>query len=96
MVTLDTIQAQKGEILRIASEHGGHNLRVFGSIARGAATEESDIDLLVEMDEDRSLLDLIAIKLDLEETLGHKVDLVTEGALHRLIREEVLKEAITL
>ena len=96
MVTLETIRAQRDKVFRIASEHGGYNLRVFGSIVRGKGTEESDIDLLVEMDEDRSLLDLIAIKLNLEEALGHKVDLVTERALHRLFREEVLKEAVAL
>jgi uncharacterized protein len=84
------------EILRIAASHGAQNVRVFGSLARGEAGPESDIDFLVELDPGRSLLDIIAIKQDLEDLIGYEVDVVTEAAISPYIREQVLKEAISL
>jgi predicted nucleotidyltransferase len=84
------------EILRIAASHGAQNVRVFGSLARGEAGPESDIDILVELDPGRSLLDIIAIKQDLEDLIGYEVDVVTEAAISPYIREQVLKEAISL
>jgi predicted nucleotidyltransferase len=79
--------------LRIAAKHGAHNVRVFGSVARGEAGENSDIDLLVELEEGRSLLDQAGLVLDLEELLGRKVDVVTEQGLYWLLRRRILKEA---
>jgi len=96
MVTLDDIRSRRGDILRISARHGGHDVRVFGSVVRGQAAEDSDIDFLIRLDKGRSLLDHIAIMQDLEDLLGHKVDIVTEGALHWAIREEVLAEAVEL
>jgi uncharacterized protein len=74
----------------------GADVRVFGSLARGQARPDSDIDILVKLDPGRSLLDIIAIKQDLEDLVGYEVDVVTEGAISPYIREEVLREAINL
>lgn len=84
------------ETVQIAAQHGARNVRVFGSIARGDANSNSDLDLLVQLSPESSLLDLIAIKQDLEDLLGCKVDVVTEAALSPYIREKVLKEATPL
>jgi predicted nucleotidyltransferase len=90
------LQEKRGEILRLASSHGAHNVRVFGSVARGDARPDSDIDLLVELEPGRSLLDLSGLLLDLQDLLGCEVDVVTEKSLHWYIRDTVLQEAIPL
>ena len=92
----DLLRLKKAEVQRIARQHGATNLRVFGSVARGEAGEDSDLDLLVEMEPGRSLLDLVAIKQDLEDLLGCKVDVVTEAAVSPYLRERVLNEAVRL
>jgi predicted nucleotidyltransferase len=90
------LQDKRDEILRIAAAHGAQNVRVFGSVSRGEAGPKSDVDLLVKLEPGRSLLDLIAIKQDLEDLLGREVDVVTEDAVSAYIREQVLKEAVNL
>jgi len=90
-----TLQARE-DINRIAAEHGARNVRVFGSVSRGAADGDSDLDLLVEMGEGRSLFDLIALSDELEETLGVEVDVLTEGSLSPYIRDGILAEAVAL
>lgn len=92
----ELLRLKKKEIQQIARQHGARNLRVFGSVARGEAAKGSDLDLLVEMESGRSLLDLVAIKQDLEELLGCKVDVVTEAAVSPYLRERVLNEAVSL
>jgi len=96
MAALKDILSQRDEILRIAAEHGARDLRVFGSVVRGEAQDASDLDVLVNLDEDRSLLDRVALKQDLEDLLGCEVDVVTEGAVHRLLRDRILAEAVPL
>jgi len=91
-----TLEKRKGEILRISSQHGARNVRIFGSRAREGSSETGDLDLLVEMKPNSSLLDLIAIKQDLEDLLGCKVDVVTESSLSPYIKDEILKEAVRL
>ncbi len=90
------IQDKRDDILRISRQHGARSVRLFGSFARSALTEASDLDILVEMEPTRSLLDLIAIKQDLEDLLDCKVDVVTESSLSPYIREDILKEAVNL
>jgi uncharacterized protein len=90
------LQKNRDEILRIAAAYGAKNLRVFGSVSRGEATSGSDIDILVHLESGRSLLDLIAIKQDLQDLLGREVDVVTEDSISPYIREQVLKEAVSL
>ena len=84
------------EILRVAHGHGAVAVSVFGSRARGTATPESDLDLLVQLERGRSLLDLVAIKQDLEDLLKCKVDVVTTGGLSPYLRDQVLAQALPL
>ena len=90
------LKAQRPAILQLAAQYGASNVRVFGSVARGEAGPESDVDLLVTLADDRSLLDLVGLWQDLEDLLEHKVDVVTDGGLHARIRERVLGEAVPL
>ena len=87
------LREKRGAVIALAAKHGAQNLRVFGSAARGEAGPESDVDLLVRMEEGRSLLDLSALVLDLRELLGVKVDVVSEDGLYWLLRRRILKEA---
>lgn len=90
------LREKREEILLIAAQHGARNVRVFGSVARGEVGPESDLDLLVEMDPGRSLLDHVALVQDLSDLLGIEVDVVTERALHWHVRDGVLNEAVPL
>ena len=88
----DIIGDRREQILKLAQQHGVSNVRVFGSVVRGEATPDSDLDLLVDGLENAAwgggrLL------MDLQTLLGRRVDLVSEGDLHRLIRDRVLDEA---
>ena len=96
METDAILQDRRMDILRIATSHGARTVRIFGSMARGEAGPDSDVDILVNLNPGRSLLDIVAIKQDLEDLLGRKVDVVTEAAISPYIREQVLKEAIDL
>ena len=88
------LKDKREEILRIARSHGAQNIRVFGSLARGESGPGSDLDILVDLEAGRSLLDLVAIKQDLEDLLGYEVDVVTAAAISPYIRDQVLREAI--
>lgn len=96
VLDLALLRERRREILRLAEEHGVRNVRVFGSVARGEAEPGSDVDLLVVMERDRSLLDLVGFKQDVEDLLGCKVDVVSEPAVHWYIREDVLRQAVPL
>jgi predicted nucleotidyltransferase len=87
------LKEKRQAIMALADKHGAHSVRVFGSVARGEPGPESDIDLLVKMEEGRSLLDLSALVLDLKDLLGAKVDVVSEDGLYWLLRRRILKEA---
>jgi uncharacterized protein len=87
---------KRSEILAIAQKHGAYNIRVFGSVARGEADDDSDVDFLVEMGENRSPWFPVGLIHDLEDLLGRDVDVATERMLHERIRDRVLKEAVSL
>ena len=87
------LKEKRRAIMALADKHGAHSVRVFGSVARGDSGPESDVDLLVKMEEGRSLLDLSAMTLDLKELLGVNVDVVSEDGLYWLLRRKILKEA---
>lgn len=93
---LTTFRSQREAIVRICLEHGASLPRLFGSIARGEATPESDVDILVEMEPGRSLLDQAALLVELRELLGRDVDVVTTDGLRPRIRDRVMDEAVAL
>jgi len=90
------VREKRDEILRICAKYGARNVRLFGSLARGEDRENSDLDLLVDFEPGRSVLDQAGLVAELEELLGGKVDVVTEGGLHWLLRRRILKEAKAL
>lgn len=89
----DLLQQQRNQILTLAAQYGAFNVRVFGSVARGEADANSDIDFLVDLEEGRSLFDLGGLLMDLQALLRRKVDIVTEQGLHWYIRSKVIEEA---
>ncbi len=96
MTQAELLREKREDILRIAAQYGASNVRVFGSVARGEADEQSDIDLLVDLEPGRSLFDLGGLLMDVQDLLGCDVDVVTAKGLRERIRERVLKEAIAL
>lgn len=90
------LMAKRQEILDLAAKHGAFNVRLFGSVARGEATETSDLDFLVSMEKGRSLLDLIGLWQDLEELFGCKVDIITDGGISPYLKDRIYAEAIPL
>jgi predicted nucleotidyltransferase len=96
MTTLDVLKIKRNDILRLASQHGAHHVRVFGSVARGEAGPASDVDLLVQMDNGRSLLDLIGLTQELESILQRKVDVLTDEGLSPYLKERIQAEAVPL
>ena len=90
------LRKERENILKIAKAHGAINIKIFGSCARGDEQPGSDPDLLVEFEPGRSLLDIIAIKHDIEDMIKLRVDVVTAGALSPYIREEIMKQAVEL
>ena len=88
----DLLKPKREEILRIAARYGASNIRVFGSVARGEAGPESDVDFLMDLSPGWGLA-LMGLWLDLEDLLGRKVDIVEEENLHWYIRDRVMQEA---
>jgi predicted nucleotidyltransferase len=96
MIRDDLLGHRREVIVRLAASHGARNLRLFGSLARGEADADSDVDFLVDLEPGRSLLDLGGLLMDLQTLLGCRVDVVTEKGLRPRIRDRVLREAIPL
>jgi uncharacterized protein len=92
--TLAELRARRDEILEVAARHGVLNIRVFGSVARGDATDSSDVDLLIDVEDGTSLFDLGAFYMDLRELLGYEVDVGTE--IKPRLRADVDAEAVPL
>lgn len=95
-MTLPDLQAQRPAILALAAKHGARDIRVFGSVARGEADGASDLDLLVDMEPGRSLLDMGGLLMDLRALLSCPVDIVTERGLRPRLRERVLRDSLPL
>ena len=93
MDLLESLVARRADILAAAANRGARNVRLLGSIAHVEARSDSDVDFLVDLDRDRSLLDLGGLLMDLEALLGRKVDIVTPAGLRHTVRESVLREA---
>jgi uncharacterized protein len=91
-----SLRDKREQILALAEKYGARNVRVFGSVARGEARPDSDIDFLVELEPGRSLFDLGGLLYELQSLLGVEVDVVTEKGLRARIRKRVLSEAIPL
>ncbi len=87
---------QRAEILRIAEANGATRVRIFGSFARGTARLDSDLDLLVDFEPGRNLLDLVAVKQDIEELVGRPVHVLTEASISPFIRDAILRDAAPL
>jgi hypothetical protein len=90
------LEHKREEILRIARRYGVINVRVFGSAARGEFSPESDIDFIIQLERDWSLLEHVAFMQELEDLLDRKVDVVVEEGLRGILRTTILKEAVPL
>jgi predicted nucleotidyltransferase len=86
----------KARLCSVLRRHGVLRASVFGSVARGEATDTSDLDVLVEFPVGKSLFDLVQLEFDLADAIGKKVDVVTYGSLHPRLREKVLREQVPL
>ena len=95
-MSIEELRARREEILRTTTKHGARNVRLFGSAARGDAGPASDLDFLVEMEEGRSLLDLVGLWQDLEALLGCKVDVLADGGISPYLRDRIYAEATPL
>jgi hypothetical protein len=92
----DRLQRDRDAIVDIAKKYGASNVRVFGSLARGESHAASDIDFLVDIEKDRSYLDLGGLLTELQDLLGVSVDIVTPESLHWYLRDQILREAKTI
>ena len=92
----DTIREKREAIIRIAGRHGATEVRLIGSVARGEARPDSDVDLLVTWSDGTSLLDQAALMLELEKLLGRKVDIASDGWVRPAIRDSVYRDAVAL
>ena len=92
----EIIGDKRAAILKLAAQHGASHVRVFGSVARGDARPDSDVDFLVNFPSDRSIFDLVGLWLDLTELVGREVDLSTEEGLKDYVRPSALRDAVTL
>jgi predicted nucleotidyltransferase len=94
--TMTELRQRRDEIIEVARARGASRVRVFGSVARGEATEGSDVDFLVDLEPDRSLFDLGGLLMDLQDLLQRNVDVVTERGLRPRVAQRVLADAVEL
>lgn len=94
--SISDLQPYKTEILSISRRYGASNIRVFGSVARGEAQKESDVDFLVDLEPERSLMDLAGLLVDLEDLLDCKVQVLTEKGIHWYIKDKILNQAVNI
>ena len=96
MISRQELHRRREEILAVARRYGASDVRIFGSVARGDATQTSDVDLLVRFEPGRTLFDHGGLLTDLRELLGMKVDVVDEGALSGRFEYQVRRDAVPL
>ena len=94
MMAVADLSEVRDQMIAIAARHGARNLRVFGSFARGERRADSDLDVLVDLEPGRSLLDLATLSVALQELLGRPVDIGTVAGLKERYRDRVLSEAV--
>lgn len=87
-----TIQDISAKIIPVLKSRGVLKAALFGSVVRGEVGKKSDVDVLVQLEEGKTLLDLVKLQFDLEDKLGQKVDLLTYGSIHSLLKDIILKE----
>lgn len=95
-MNLKQLREYRSQILSLAQKYHCANIRIFGSVSRAEATAESDVDFLIDATPEQDLFDFVRLSRSLEELLGCKVDIVHSDALHPLLREQVLQEAVPL
>jgi predicted nucleotidyltransferase len=95
-MALESLVPYRQKILDAAARRGAKNVRVFGSVARGDDRADSDVDLLVDVEAGRTLLDVIGLEQDLEELLGRRVEVLTEKGLSPYLQQRILAEATSL
>jgi predicted nucleotidyltransferase len=95
-ITLDDLRARRDEILRLAEQYGASNVRIFGSVARGEARPDSDVDIVVDFPPKKSIFELVGLWLDLKELIGAEVSLVTDDALDGKFKSNVERDAVPL
>ena len=95
-MNLEQVRRRREEIERVARQYGARDVRIFGSVARGDDSPDSDLDVLVKFEAGRSLLDLVGIQQDLEELLGCRVDVVSEGGISPHLEGRILADAVPL
>jgi len=95
-MSLEALRTHRRKILELAERHGARNVRVFGSTVRGDVRPDSDIDILVEVERGRTLLDVIALEQDLEDLLGCSVEVLTDAGLSPYLQQRILIEAAAL
>ena len=93
---LEELKVYRDDILAIAERYHAPNIRVFGSVVRGEATAQSDVDFLIDVSPEQTLFDLIRLTRSLKELLGCEVDVAQSTVLHPRIKEQVLKDAVSL
>lgn len=96
MTLPELVESRRADILRLADRHGARNVRVFGSVARGEASPDSDVDFLVDRGPNPSRFFPGGLIADLEDLLGCRVHVVTEKAVHQMLREEIMREAVPM
>lgn len=96
MTLLDQLKQKREAIIQVGHKHGANNIRIFGSVARGETTPDSDVDFLIDKQPETSAWFPAGLIVELEEMLGRRVEVVTEKALNRHLREHVLREAVPL
>ena len=94
--TTNAVADIREKVLSVLRRHGIERAGIFGSVARGEATPESDVDILVELDSQASLFDFIGIKLELEDVLGRSVDLVEYAAIKPRLRDRILRDEVPI